>query len=158
MDTDTNYHGITAENVEDLIKPKLKEQFEWEKHSSLHSRPKENVLLDSFKVEFKGDKMIGLCSKSHCTKNFATDTASGQVKFSMKGVNKGQFKNPMAHYQHDLNTKENFRACNQGIRAKDQTIATDKQYKNANTYFYPERKVLEDGRSTVPPDIWDLCI
>ena len=97
--------------------------------------------------------MIGLCSKSYCTKNFATDTTSGQVKFSMKGVNKGQFKNPMAHYQHDLNTKENFRACNQGIRAKDQTMATDKQYKNAPTYFYPERKVLEDGRSTVPLDI-----
>ena len=28
MDTDSNYLGITAENVEDLIKPDLKEQFE----------------------------------------------------------------------------------------------------------------------------------
>ena len=28
MDTDSNYLGITAENVEDLIKPELKEQFE----------------------------------------------------------------------------------------------------------------------------------
>ena len=28
MDTDSNYLGITAVNVEDLIKPKLKEQFE----------------------------------------------------------------------------------------------------------------------------------
>ena len=28
MDTDSSYLGITAENVEDLIKPKLKEQFE----------------------------------------------------------------------------------------------------------------------------------
>ena len=32
MDTDSNYLGITAENVEDLIKPELKEQFEQEKH------------------------------------------------------------------------------------------------------------------------------
>ena len=82
-----------------------------------------------FKVEFKGDKMIGLCSKSYCKENFATDTTPGQVKFSMKGVNKGPFKNPMPHYEHVLNTKENFRACNSD-RSKDQTMATYKQYKN----------------------------
>ena len=52
-----------------------------------------------------------------------------------------------------LNTKENFRACNSGIRSKDQTMATYKQYKNALTYFYPKSKVLEDGRSTVLLDI-----
>ena len=39
----------------------------------------------------------------------------------------------MPHYEHVLNTKENFRACNQGIRAKDQSMATYKQYKNALT-------------------------
>ena len=97
--------------------------------------------------------MIGLCSKSYCTENFATHTTSGQVKFSMKGVNKEQFKNPMSNYEHVLNTKENFRACNSGIRTKDQTMAPYKQNKNAPTYFYPKRKVLEDGHSTVPLDI-----
>ena len=97
--------------------------------------------------------MIGLSSKSYCTESFATDSTPGQVKFSMKGVNKGQFKNPMPHYERVLNTKENFRACNSGIRSKDQTMTTYKQYKNALTYFYPKRKVLEDGRSTVPLDI-----
>ena len=63
--------------------------------------------------------------------NFAMDSTPGQVKFSMKGVNKGQFENPMSH----------------------QSIATYKQYKNTLTYFYPKHKVLEDGRSTVPLDI-----
>ena len=52
----------------------------------------------------------------------------------MKGVNKGQFKNPMPHYEHVLNTKENFGACNSGIQAKDQSMATYKQFKNALTY------------------------
>ena len=33
MDTDSNYHGITAENIEDFIKPELKEQFERENHN-----------------------------------------------------------------------------------------------------------------------------
>ena len=97
--------------------------------------------------------MIGLCSKSYCTERFATENSPDQVKFSMKGVNKGQFKNPMLNYEHVLNTKENFRACNSGIRAKDKSMATYKQYKNALTYFYPKRKVLDDGHSTVPLNI-----
>ena len=97
--------------------------------------------------------MIGLCSKPYFTENFATDTTPGKVKFSMKGVNKGQFKNPMPLYEHVLNTKETFRACNSRIRSKDQTMVTHKQYKNALTYFYPKRKVLEDECWTVPLDI-----
>ena len=71
----------------------------------------------------------------------------------MKGVNKGQFKNPMPHYEHVLTTKQNFRACNSGIQAKDQSMVTYKQNKNALTYFYPKRKVMKDRRSTVPLDI-----
>ena len=52
MDTDSNYLGISAENLEDLIKPKLLEEFERNKHnlftcSSPHSHPKANVPLDS---------------------------------------------------------------------------------------------------------------
>ena len=155
MDTDSNYLGITTENVEDLIKPELKEQFEREKHNWFVTplAPQGKHTPGLFKVEFKGDKVIGLCSKSYCTESFATDTTPGQVKFSMKGVSKGQFKNPMSHYERVLMSMENFRACNSGIRSKDQTMATYKQYKNALTYFYPKRKVLEDGRSTVPLDI-----
>ena len=56
----------------------------------------------------------------------------------MKGVNKGQFKNPMPHYEHVLTTQQNFRACNQGIHAKDERMVTYKQDKNALTYFYPK--------------------
>ena len=106
-----------------------------------------------FKVEFKGDKIIGLCSKSYFPEVFPTENSPGQVKFSMKGVNKGQFKNPMVHYEHVLNTKENFQACNSGICTKDQNMVTYRQYKNVLTYFYPKRKVSEDGRSSVPLDI-----
>ena len=118
-----------------------------------HAVPQGKPTPGLFKVEFKGDKMIGLCSKSYCTESFATDTTSGQVRFSIKGVNKGQFKNPKAHYEQALTSMENFRACNSGIHSKDQTMATYKQYKKVLTYFYPKRKVLEDGRSTVPLDI-----
>ena len=71
----------------------------------------------------------------------------------MKGVNKAQLKKPMPHYQPVLTTQQNFRASNQGIHAKDESMVTYKQNKNVLTYFYPKRKVLADGRTTVPLDI-----
>ena len=71
----------------------------------------------------------------------------------MKGVNRSQFKNPMSHYKQVLTSMENFRACNSGIRSKDQTMATYKQYKNALTYFYLKRTMMNNGRLTVPLDI-----
>ena len=148
MDTDSNYLQITAENVEDFIKPELKEQFEREKHNWFVTplTPQRKRTPGLFKVEFKGDKMIGLCSKSYCAERFDKGEDHGEVRLSMKGVNKEQIKNLIILYEHVLTSCENFRACNSGIRSKDQTMATYKQYKNALTYFYPERKVMEDER------------
>ena len=97
--------------------------------------------------------MIGLCSKSYCAERFHTEKDRGEVKFSMKSVKKEQFKNPVTHYEHVLTSMEDFRACNSGIRSKDQTMVTYKQYKNALTYFYPKRKVLMDGHFAVPLNI-----
>ena len=58
MDTDSNYLGITGENVEDLIKLELREDFERNKHNclSLHLHPKVNVPLDSLKSNLKATK------------------------------------------------------------------------------------------------------
>ena len=88
MDTDSNYLGISAENVEGLIKPKLREEFEKELHNWFVTprAPQGKHTHGLFKVEFKGDKIIGLCRKSYCTELFPTENLPGQVKFSMKGV------------------------------------------------------------------------
>ena len=155
MDTDSAYMAISGDNFEQLIKPDLCEKFENDKHNWFITplAPQGNHTPGLFKVEFIGNKMIGLCSKSYCLESFVPDSTPGQVKFSMKGFNKGQFKNPMSHYEQVLTSMENFKACNSGIRSKDQTMATYKQYKNALTYFYLKRKVLDDGHSTVPLDI-----
>ena len=155
MDTDSAYMAISGDSFESLIRPDLREEFEKDKHSWFVAprAPQGKRTPGLFKVESEGDKIISLCSKSYCTELFATENSTGQVKFSMKGVNRGHFKNPMSHYEHVLNTKENFRACNSGIRSKDQSMVAYKQNKNALTYFYRKRKVLKDGRSTVPLDI-----
>ena len=90
MDTDSNYLGITAENVEDLIKPELKEQFDQDKHNWFVTplAPQGKHTPGLFKVEFKGDKMIDLCSKSYCTELLVIENSLAQVKFSMKSINK----------------------------------------------------------------------
>ena len=155
MDTDSNYPGISEENLEDLINPELGKEFDRNRRNWFVTpqTPQGKCTPGLFKVEFKGDKMIGLCSKSYCTELFATENSPTQVKFSMKGVNIEQFKNPMPHYEHVLTTQQNFRARNQGIRARDESMVTYRQDKNVLTYFYPKRKVLADGHTTVPLDI-----
>ena len=155
MDTDSVYLGIAGQNVENLIEDELLEKFEKDKANWFVTpfAPQGKHTLGLFKVEFKGDKIVGFCSKSYCTETSHQSLNPGEVKFSMKGVNKGQFKNPMEQYEQVLVSKENFCACNEGIRTKDQTMAMCRQWKNALTYFYPKRKVLEDGRSTIPLDM-----
>ena len=73
--------AISGDSFEEVIKPDLREEFKNHKHNWFVTplAPKENARLDSLKVEFKGDKMIGLCSKSYCMENFATGSTSGQV-------------------------------------------------------------------------------
>ena len=119
MDTDLAYMAISGDSFESLIKPYLREEFENDEDNWFVTprAPQGKRTPGLFKVEYEGDKISSLCSKSYCTEKFSTDSTPGQVEFSMKGVNKGQFKNPMPHYEHVLNTKENFRACNSGIRA-----------------------------------------
>ena len=155
MDMDSNYLRIAAEDVEDLIKSECREEFESNKHHWFVTprAPQGKCTLGLFKVKFIGDKMIGLCSNSYCTERFDKEEDCGEVKLSMKGANKGQFKNPMTHYEQVLTSMEKFRARNSGIRSKDQIMAAYKQYNNALTYFYSKRKVLEQGLSTVPLDI-----
>ena len=69
----------------------------------------EALIKPELREEFEKDKHNWFVTP------LVSESSPGQVKFSMKGVNKKQFKNPMPHYEHVLNTKENFRACNQGI-------------------------------------------
>ena len=97
MDTDSAYMAISGDSFEALIKPELREEFEKDKHNWFVTliAPQRKRMPRLFKVEFEGDKIISFCSKSYCTEKFASESSPGQVKFSMNGVNKKQFKNPM---------------------------------------------------------------
>ena len=100
MDTHSVFMAISGDSIEALIKPDLREESENGKHNWFVTprAPQGKRTPGLFKVEFEGGQIISLCSKSYCTEKFASESFPGQVKFSVKGVNKKQFKNPMPHY------------------------------------------------------------
>ena len=52
-----------------------------------------------------------------------------------------------------LLTKQDSAGVNRGFRVVNNTMYTYTQVRDAFSYFYPKRKVLEDGVSTLPLDI-----
>ena len=80
-----------------------------------------------FKVEWCGDGIVGLCSKTYYCFG-ATD------KYSTKGLSK----------------RRSGGGFNRGFRVRDSSVMTYIQERAALTYFYGKRKVLADGLSTAP--------
>ena len=80
MDTDSNYMAISAEKLEDIVKPEAKKQewLAWDKWSSRTP--------GLFKLECEGSRMIALCSKCY----FVDEPEGEKNKFSTKGMPKKQ--------------------------------------------------------------------
>ena len=57
-----------------------------------------------------------------------------------------------------LLTKQDSAGVNRGFRVVNNTMYTYTQVRDAVSYFYPKRKVLEDGVSTLPLDIYVLFV
>ena len=98
-----------------------------------------------FKVEWEGEGMVALCSKTY----YGWGAKTGN-KLSCKGISKR-----LNHYNRDtflnvLRTKQPIAGTNRGIKMRDQQMYTYVQRRDSNSYFYPKRRVLEDGISTAP--------
>ena len=100
-----------------------------------------------FKTEFEGDGIIGLCSKMYFCFN------DSKAKYSCKGVSKRTNAIDKDTYLSVLRSKATGSATNRGFRVRGNSVFTYTQAKNAFTYFYGKRKVLEDGVSTTFLDI-----
>ena len=100
-----------------------------------------------FKVEWEGDGIISLCSKTYYC------FGDGKDKFSCKGVNKKNNVINKDKYFDVILSKRSGSGVNRGFRVMNNTMCTYVQVKNAFSYFYPKRKVLEDGVATIPLDI-----
>ena len=74
------------------------------------------------------------------------------TKTSCKGVQKGRNEMTKEDFL-DVLRKHIFHAMNAGIISDGQTMKTYLQKKIGMTYFYPKRKILEDGVSTTHLDL-----
>ena len=152
MDTDSAYIAIAGDSVESLVKPELKAEFEADKCNWFpRTDTPEHKAYDKrtpglFKVEWEGQGIVGLCSKTYYC-------FGAKDKFSCKGVNKKCNDINKDKYLNVLLTKQNSAGVNRGFRVVNNTMYTYEQVRDAFSYFYPKRKVLADGVSTTPLDI-----
>ena len=176
MDTDSCYMAISANKLEDVVRPSLKKHFFTHVHQWIPSKCcgnhindfaacklagvpfsqtqccKDKELFDKrtpglFKLEASGEEMIGLSSKTYLL------TSKESCKFSCKGINKTQVMNPVTTFRTVLETGETQSCVNKGFRVKDNKVFSYQQYKSGFSYFYCKRKILDDGISTEPLDV-----
>ena len=91
--------------------------------------------------------MIALCSKTYFC-------FGAEDKFSCKGVNRKTNNVIKEKYMDVLLTKQSGSGTNRGFRTIDNQVYTYLQERAGFTYFYPKQKVLADGVSTAPLEIW----
>ena len=204
MDTDSAYMAISGSCLEDIIKPEMREIFEKglkgfctdmdiEADTEHHWFPRtcctKHAKFDKrtpglFKLEYKGDEMIGLCSKTYivrstkCVRPSPSRRAAyhllrrsmklrrkrchfeyrkqNDYKFSSKGISKRFVKAPMTQFRRVLKTSRPQGSLNRGFRVRNNAVFTYTQERRGFSYLYCKRKVLEDGIHTEPLDI-TLC-
>ena len=201
MDTDSAYMAISGACLEDVIRPEMKTKYlqgltgfcnvdDVEADAEFHWFPRtccsKHAKFDKrtpglFKLEYQGDEMIGLCSKTYIvrkskllppsvarlTAQRVLHKAKGwkmsrrrfpsrhvqEYKFSSKGVSKRHLKAPMTKFREVLKSHKAQGSYNRGFRARNNTIFTYTQERRGFSYFYCKRKVLDDGIHTAPLDI-----
>ena len=170
MDTDSLFLALSEENLEDVILPE--KRAEWDQLRSkdcidnftanatdnFFSRTCCNVHKKHdkrkpglFKEEFRCAEMLCLCSRTYC----CFDKQSNKHKFSSKGLKKRTLEEcgdggPMPKYRKVLEEAVNVTSTNRGFRTIQHSVATYEQTKKGLSYFYQKRIVEEDGTHTKP--------
>ena len=167
MDTDSLYIAIAGKSLLDVIKPEMREHFlhglqgfctnqDIEPDTIFHWFPRtccdQHKLYDKrtpglMKLEYEGELMIGLCSKTYMIRN------GDDVKFSSKGISKQKVKDPEHIFKTVIETQVPATGVNKGFRARDNHMFSYTQERCGFSYLYMKRKVLDDGIHTVPLEI-----
>ena len=163
MDTDYLYIAFAKKTIDECVKPELRD--EWEKEKGIwfsSSDTTKTVHFEGqdisyaqwdrrtpgkFKAEFEGDGMMCLNSKLFTIWNDV------ETKNSCKGTQKNRNEILKEHFRDVLETMEPKTVENAGFLKSGSCIKTYVQEKKGLGYFYPKRKVLDDGVSTTHLDI-----
>ena len=139
MDTDSNYIAISAEQIEDIVRPELKPEFEAQKKQWLAWDKWSGRTPGLFKLECVGSRMIALCSKCY----FIDDPEGEKMKFSTKGMSKKQNETTWQRFKAALEGRKDM-ATNTGFRMRDGRMVTYEQQKLGLSAYYDKRWVLPD--------------
>ena len=147
MDTDSFYFAMAANDLEEIIRPELRDLYAKEKSKWLVADKYSKRVPGLFKPEFKGKRMITLTSKCYYADGGAD--ADTEAKISCKGVCKSQNEMPWERYR---NAPEGSidRASNKDFRLKGQSIVSYQQDKLGLSAYYDKRIVHKEGIHTGP--------
>ncbi|HLX53761.1 MAG TPA: hypothetical protein VKR58_07460 [Aquella sp.] len=145
MDTDSLYFAL-SDDFDKLIKPKLREEFEKDKINWFpRTDTTENKAFDKFKpgifkIEFVGDGMVALCSKTYYC-------LGSKDKFSCKGTQKSRNMHILNFetYKNVLFNSETVTAVNSGFRYNNKEMKTYIQPKKGLSCVYPKAVTMKDG-------------
>ena len=157
MDTDSPYSALSEENLEDIILPEKRN--EWE---AIRSRYCTNSFTANatgdffprtcckalkkhdktepglFKEEFRCSEVLCLLSKPYCS----YDRKSNKYKVSSKGLNKRTLEDcgdgPMSKYRKVLQEAINVTSTNRGLPTVQHSVVAYEQTKKGLSYFYPK--------------------
>ena len=147
MDTDSFYFAMAANDLEEIIRPELRDLYAKEKSKWLVTDKYSKRAPGLFKPEFKGKRMITLTSKCYYADGGAD--ADTEAKISCKGVSKSQNEMTWERYRNALGGSI-YRASNKGFRLKGQSIVSYQQDKLGLSAYYDKRIVHKDGIHTGP--------
>ena len=151
MDTESAYLAISGDSIESFVKPELKQEFIKDKPNwfpRTNTNTPEHKAYDKripglFNEKWSGEGIIWLSSKTYYC-------FGAYDKFSCKGVNKKTNEINEQKYLHVLLAKQNSGGLNKGFRVINNSMFTYEQVRDGFSYFYPKRRVLEDGLTTLP--------
>ena len=163
MDTDSLYIAFADENIDNCVKPNLREKWAQVKWDWFSSEDQETMVEfdgeliskaqydrrtpGKFKAEFIGLGMACLNSKVYHI------WSEDKSKTSCKGVQQKRNELLKEHFLSVLRSEESQYFENAGFIKTVDGIKTYQQTKCGMSYFYGKRKVLEDGVSTTHLDI-----
>ena len=148
MDTDSNYMAISAESLEDIVRPELKAEFVAQKKCWLAWDKWSGRTPGLFKLECVGSRMIALCSKCY----YVEESEGEKKKFSTKGMSKKQNEITRQRFKAALEGSKDM-ATNRGFRMRDGWMVTYEQQKLGLSAYYDKRRVLDDGIHTEPIEV-----
>lgn len=158
---DSLYIGISEKEFGDLPTKNNRPIPDEIKYSFLcHEKPEDQAKYDMrtpglFKVEWQGDKMICLCSKTYvAVNNEKEDGDKDKTKISCKGLSKKTNQLLYEHYAEVLRTGVSYTGTNIGFRPLPMgQLNKYVQKRDGLTNFYCKRRVLADGITTEALDL-----